>query len=96
MRLFGRRSNCLIFALGNWRWSRVGHWLALRRSLWGPIPHFATWYEQGEMVLKSEYLPADPKPFRILPAPLFHGRIVQTVYRRVDTTEGAHAPAPEG
>lgn len=32
------RSNCLIWALG--QWMREGGYIAIRKSHWGPAPHF--------------------------------------------------------
>lgn len=78
-----RRTNCLLFALRVWRWRMRGAWIAMRRSLWGPFPHFCVLHETDDWMLQIEYVPQSPSR-RILPPPLFRGRIKRTVWVRAD------------
>lgn len=80
-----RRSNCLFHALRIWRWRVLGYWIAMRRSLWGPFPHFCTLHESEGWMLQIEYVPRAPTR-RLLPPPLFAGRIKRTLWVRAEQT----------
>lgn len=69
--IFGR-SNCLFWALGRWR--RFGGYLVVRRSQWGPFPHFA-WSETLQTFKSFE--PLHPRRRR-LPPLIFRGRVRTT------------------
>jgi hypothetical protein len=63
------RSNCLIFALT--KWVKHGGYLVVRKSRWGPFPHFL-W--SPDLQRFESYVPIDPRK-RLIPPLLFRGRI---------------------
>ena len=65
-------SNCLIYA--GWRWLWRGGYLVMRRSRSGPFPH-VMWAPQIHADLPVEQLVPHQRRERILPPPLFHGRV---------------------
>jgi len=65
-----RWSNCLFFALRLYWRRRWRGYLLIRKSHWGPFPHFL-YAERGHIV---SYVPLDPKA-RTCPPPLFSGRV---------------------
>lgn len=65
-------SNCLIYA--GWRWLWRGGYLVMRRSRSGPFPH-VMWAPQIPADLPVEQLVPHQRRDRILPPPLFHGRV---------------------
>lgn len=65
------RSNCIIWALGQWR--REGGYVALRRSNYGWWPHML-W--SPDMVVWTEFVPVAPKRKRRLPPLWFRGRVI--------------------
>ncbi len=72
------RSNCLFFALALWRRrAKRGRrrYLAMRRSLWGPFPHFA--YAErlrSGRVRFIGFVPLNPRR-KTVPPLLFKGRV---------------------
>jgi hypothetical protein len=62
-------SNCLIFALQ--RWVSRGGYLVVRKSRWGPFPHFL-WSPDLKRV--EQYVPAEPK-IRGIPPLIFKGYV---------------------
>lgn len=66
------RSNCLLFAL--LLWLRVGGYLVVRRSRWGPFPHFLHGRLRRGRLRLVGYVPRSPRR-HILPPPLFRGRV---------------------
>lgn len=64
-------SNCLIWAL--WRFFRLGGWVKMRWSYWGPFPHFS--WSQDDKVYRA-FSPVSPRK-RIIPPPIFLGHVVE-------------------
>ena len=62
-------SNCLVFALA--RWVSRGGYLVVRKSRWGPFPHFL-WSPDLKRV--EQYVPAEPKK-RVIPPLIFKGYV---------------------
>jgi hypothetical protein len=62
-------SNCLIFALQ--RWVSRGGYLVVRKSRWGPFPHFL-WSPDLKRV--EQYVPAEPN-IRVIPPLIFKGYV---------------------
>jgi hypothetical protein len=65
------RSNCLIWALGQWK--RHGGYLIMRRSHWGPFPHFLWSADLREL---QAFEPVGPRR-RLLPPIWFLGRVIK-------------------
>lgn len=63
------RSNCLLFVLGRW-WGRGGY-IIIRRSRWGPFPHFL-W--SPDLSRFESFVPANPQ-HRLCPPCMFVGYI---------------------
>lgn len=63
------RSNCLIWALV--RWWRHGGYIVVRRSYWGPFPHFL-W--SRDLKRFWSYQPVSPR-HKKFPPPFFRGEV---------------------
>ena len=65
-----RRTNCLFWALA--RWARCGGYLLVRKSRWGPFPHFL-WSPDAPPAVES-FVPLMPRR-RLVPPLLFKGTV---------------------
>lgn len=63
-------SNCIFFALALFVRRRYVGRIVIRKSRWGPFPHFL-YEEKGHVV---HYVPTNPRHKKI-PPPLFKGRV---------------------
>jgi hypothetical protein len=76
-------SNCLIYALRKW-W-REGGYILIRWSTYYPGPHFLHMSRAGEI---TSFVPVDDKRRRLIPPPLFRGKIVKGDNLGRDTHKG--------
>lgn len=79
-------ANCLSFAWAAYKFNDIKQYFSFRKSHWGKFPHFITWKEDGDMLMKLEYVPKSPKK-RLIPPPCFDGKIVLTMYKRISVKE---------
>lgn len=66
-----RLSNCILYAVG--RWWRRGGYVVIRKSNYGPFPHFM-W--SADLLTFESFIPMRPAHERWFPPPLFRGRVV--------------------
>jgi hypothetical protein len=67
-----RRDNCLFWAVRQLR--HKGGYISMRRSRWGPFPHFL-WSRSAPPDCQS-FVPLEPRR-RLFPPLLFRGRVKQ-------------------
>jgi hypothetical protein len=64
------RGNCLLWALI--KFAREGGYILMRRSRWGPFPHFL--WAPPDLSRVESYVPHDPRR-RLLPKVWFRGHV---------------------
>jgi hypothetical protein len=62
-------SNCLFWAVR--QWAREGGYLLIRKSHYGPFPHFL-W--SADLKQFSSFVPLDPR-HKLIPPPIFRGEV---------------------
>jgi hypothetical protein len=67
------RSNCLIWAIRQWR--RAGGYVLMRRSEWYPGPHFL--WASADLTDRRAFVPLAPPVWRWWPRLWFRGQIVE-------------------
>lgn len=78
--------NCLTWVIKRLRYRRKGDNMSFRCSYWGRFPHFSIIYElENGNLVKQEYVPLSPTK-RLLPPLFFKGKVITTVYVKVDQT----------
>lgn len=78
--------NCFTYVWMKYKFSNVKQYFSFRKSFWGYFPHFQVSEEQGDFLIKKEYVPNIPIK-RWLPALFFDGKVITTTYLKISTIE---------
>ena len=68
------KTNCLFWAVSMWvRRGFIGY-VQMRKSMWGPFPHFLYEEKRNGKLRQISYVPVNPK-HKKLPPPFFNGKV---------------------